>query len=162
LVAAALVGGLVTYALMGGFKGTESSGLPAQNLASGLVNSVRVGDPAACEMLTPSGQSDLVRLLGASPSRVATMTARHMDVCATVLVNAPPTARSHAMLPFLGVLGFSKDSSGNGGSTSGSDTVEWSQSTDGRYAVITLRNHGANGWLASSMRMHASCTACSS
>lgn len=90
---AALVGGLVTYALMGGFKGAESSGQPAQNLASGLVNSVRVGDPAACEMLTASGQSDLVRLLGASPSRVATLTAQRMDVCATVLVNASQAAR---------------------------------------------------------------------
>lgn len=66
------------------------------------------------------------------------------------------------MLPFLGVLGFSKDSTASCGSTPGSDAIEWGQATDGRYAVITLRNHGANGWLASAMRVQASCAARSS
>jgi hypothetical protein len=158
LLVAGLIGGLVTFALMGGFKGSESSGLPAQNLASGLVNSVRVGDPAACEMLTSSGQADLVRLLGTSPTKAAALAAQGLAVCATVLVNASPSARRHAMRPFLGVIGLG-NSDGGGSATSGSDS-EWSQTRDGRYAVVTLHNYGARGWLASSMRVEATCAAC--
>jgi hypothetical protein len=158
LLVAGLIGGLVTFALMGGFKGSESSDLPAQNLASGLVNSVRVGDPAACQMLTSSGQADLVRLLGTSPATAASLAAQGLAVCATVLVNASPSARRHAMLPFLGVIGFGT-SDGGGSTTSGSE-IDWSETKDGRYAVVTLHNYGAQGWLASSMRVQANCRAC--
>jgi hypothetical protein len=152
------MGALVTFALMGGFKGSVSSGLPAQNLASGLVNSVRVGDPAACEMLTSSGKADLVQLLGTSPTKASALAAQGLAVCATVLVNVSPAARRHAMLPFLGVIGFGNADAG-GSATSGSE-IDWSKTKDGRYAIVTLGNYGAHGWLASSMRVQAHCTPC--
>src|SRR4249919_3278679 len=107
LVAAGLVGGLVTYALMGGLS-SSSSTLPGHNAAAGLIDAVRVGDPSACSMMTPTGARDLVRLLREAGATVPTVTGQPSAwaVCADALVNAPSQVRADAMRPFLGIVGL--------------------------------------------------------
>ena len=162
LVLAALGGALVTWALMGGQSGHSSSSLPAQNAVAGLVNSIRVGDPGACEMLTGSGQRDLVRLLGATQIEINTMRRRGFWVCGTVLTNASAAARARAMHPFLGIIGLSTDSRASGGyESSDDDDLEWNQTTSGTYAVIALHHDHLNGWRATSLRIQNACIHCS-
>ena len=160
LVLASLAGALATYALMGGFSGDSGSTLPAQNAAIGLVNSVRVGDPGACEMLTASGQRDLARILGASQARITSMQRQGLWVCGTVLANAPPSVRAAAIAPFLG-RDQDSQSSGSVGATS-DDALEWNQLNSGTYAVIRLHRDDNHGWLATSVRLQRTCLPCSS
>jgi hypothetical protein len=157
LVLAGLAGALVAYAFMGGLSGHSGSTLPAHNAAIGLVNSIRVGDPGACEMLTASGQRDLARVLGASQAGITEMQRRGLAACATVLANASPSTRMRAMAPFLG---HDSQASGSAG-TRDDDALEWNQRNSGTYAVIRLHRDIVHGWVGTSIRTHSSCLPCS-
>jgi hypothetical protein len=149
----AALGALASYALMGGFRGSSVGGGAAQNVAAGFVSSVRLGSPAACAMMTPHAQSELVRLLGASPSRVAGIAGAGGDVCGTVLSSTPAATRERIM------RWFSQGNSAGESDTPGGVT-QWNQAAGGRYGMIELRPYGDQGWLVSSLRIQWECGFC--
>ena len=149
-----VVVGAVTLAALLTACGTSTSTLPALNAATGFVDAVRANDASgACFMTTAHARRDLARLLrqaGAAGAR---------NVCARPTI-ASKKVRAAAMRPFLGILGFTKDTSSGGSSESRSKATEWSQSADGRYAVVVVSRHAADGLLVDSIRLEASCRAC--
>lgn len=146
LLIAALLGAFATFLLMGGGSSTQSSA-PGQNITAGMIDAIRVGDPAACTMATPAAAREIAHLLG--PSRD----------CWPAVMGSSAQTRAAAMHPFLGLLGIQ---SGDGGATeTGSRDVVWTRSPDGRYAVVEVSSHGADGYLVDSIRVQAGCpTAC--
>ena len=163
MVMAALAGAVAMYAVIGGYSGHSGSTLPAQNAAIGLVNSIRVGDPGACEMLTASAQRDLARILGASQARIGNLRRQGLWVCGTVLHSASASTRARAMAPFLGITGIGKDSQSSGSvGPTGDDALEWNQTKSSTYAVILLHLDSVQGWLATAMRIRHTCRSCSS
>jgi hypothetical protein len=136
--------------------GTSKSGStgPALNVATGFIDAVRANDASgACSMTTAKARHDLARLLRQSGAP------RETNVCAQPTI-ASRKVRAAAMRPFLGILGFTKDTSSGGSSESRSKATEWSQSADGRYAVVVVSRHAADGLLVDSIRLEASCRAC--
>lgn len=127
---------------------SSTSTLPALNIATGFIDAVRANDAqGACFMTTANARRDLARLLRQSGAPGA------MNVCAHPSI-ASWKVRAAAMRPFLG------GTKSGGNSESGSKAIVWSQSASGRYAVVVLRRHGADGWLVDSIRLEASCSAC--
>ena len=162
LIAGAACGALVTFALMGGFGPNSVSGAPAQNVARGAIDVLRIGDPGACTAFTSSAQEEVALLLTARRGQVANLVGQGFEPCGTTLLNVSPKRRARAMAPFLGILGIlGYGWSGGGSSGNGSTAVEWSELNDGTYAVVTLRRDSAEGWLVSSIRHQASCSVCS-
>lgn len=159
LIAAAACGALVTFALMGGFGPNSVSGAPAQNVARGAIDGLRIGDPGACTAFTSSAQEEVALLLTARRGQVANLVGQGFEPCGTTLLNVSPKRRAQALAPFLGVLGYGGSRAGSSGN--GSTAVEWSELNDGTYAVVTLRHDSVEGWLVSSIRHQASCSVCS-
>lgn len=130
------------------------STLPAHNLATGFIDAVRANDaPTVCFMTTASARRDLARLLQQSGTPGGT------NVCAQPAI-ASGTVRATAMRPFLGILGFTRGTKAAGSSDTRSKAIEWSQLDDGRYAVVVVSSHGADGLLVDSLGLQASCRAC--
>ena len=148
LVVAALAGAFVTFLLMGGLRMSTSSA-PGQNIAAGMIDAVRVGDPNACTMATPAAAREIARMLGSSSD------------CQVAVARSSAQARAQAMRPFLGIVGLAVDSTGGGSSAVGSREVDWSQLHDGRYAVMRVSSHGAEGYLVDAIRLQARCGDCS-
>jgi hypothetical protein len=152
---------LATATVVGvlGCGATKSgSTLPALNVATGFIDAVRANDASgACSMTTAKARHDLARLLRQSGAP------RRTNVCAQPTI-ASRKVRAAAMRPFLGILGFTKDTNSGGssesGSESGSKAIEWSQSVAGRYAVVVIGKHSPDGLLVDSIRLGASCSAC--
>jgi hypothetical protein len=148
---------LATAAVVGvlGCGATKNgSTLPALNIATGFIDAVRANDASgACSMTTARARHDLARLLRQSGAPGGT------QVCAQPTI-ASREVRARAMRPFLGILGFTKDTKSGGSSESGSKAIEWSQSATGRYAVVVITRHGADGLLVDSIRLEGSCSAC--
>ena len=159
LIAGAACGALVTFALMGGFGPNSVSGAPAQNVARGAIDGLRIGDPGACTAFTSSAQEEVALLLTARRGQVANLVGQGFEPCGTTLLNVSPKRRAQALAPFLGVLGYGGSRGGSSGN--GSTAVEWSELNDGTYAVVTLRHDSVEGWLVSSIRHQASCSVCS-
>jgi len=127
---------------------------PALNVATGFIDAVRANDASGvCFMTTAKARRDLARLLRQSGAPGGT------NVCAQPTI-ASRKVRAAAMRPFLGILGFTKDTKSGGSSESGSKATEWSQSAAGRYAVVVVSRHGVDGLLVDSIRLEASCSAC--
>ena len=134
--------------------GKSSSSLPARNAATGFIDAVRANDATTvCSMTTANARHDLARLLQQAGAPGGT------NVCAQPAI-ASQKVRAAAVRPFLGVLGFTKGMKSGGSSESGSKAIEWSQLDDGRYAVVVVGRHGADGLLVDSIRLEASCSAC--
>jgi hypothetical protein len=133
---------------------TTRSTLPALNAATGFIDAVRANDaPSACFMTTAHARQDLARLLRQSGATGGA------NVCARPTI-ASRKVRTAAMRPFLGILGSTRDTSAAGSSESRSKAIEWSRSAAGRYAVVMVIRHGADGLLVDSVRLRASCSAC--
>ena len=143
LAIAALLGAFATFLLMGGGSSTHSSA-PGQNITAGMIDAIRVGDPAACTMATPVAAREVAQLLG-----------RPTQHCWLAVMGSSAQTRAAAMHPFLGLLGIQ---SGDGGATeAGSRDVVWTRTRDGRYAVVEVSSHGADGYLVDSIRIQAGC-----
>jgi hypothetical protein len=143
-----LVVSAVTLAAVLSACGTSTSTRPALNAATGFIDAVRANDATgACFMTTANARRDLARLLRQSGAHGLT------NVCAHPTI-ASWKVRAAAMRPFLG------GSKSGGSSESGSKATEWSQSAAGRYAVVVVSRHGADGLLVDSIRLEASCSAC--
>jgi hypothetical protein len=142
LVIAALLGAFATFLAMGGGSSTQSSA-PGQNITAGMIDAIRVGDPSACTMATPAAGREIARLLG-----------RSSHACWVAVIRAPAQTRAAAMRPFRGMLGFGTVTE-SGGTDQGSHEVDWSRTPDGRYAVVAVSSHGADGYLVDSIRIQA-------
>jgi hypothetical protein len=133
---------------------TSVSTLPAHNVATGFIDAFRVNDaPTVCFMTTAGARRDLARLLRQSGAPGGT------NVCAQPTI-ASGTVRSTAIRPFLGILGSTRGTQATGSSDTPSKAIEWSQLNDGRYAVVVVSSHGADGLLVDSIGLQASCSAC--
>jgi hypothetical protein len=144
-----VVSAVTLAALLAACGASTRSTLPASNVATGFIDAVRANDaPGACFMTTANARRDLARLLRQSGASAAT------NVCAQPTI-ASRKVRAAAMRPFVG------NNANSGGITeSGSKAIEWSRSADGRYAVVVVSRHGADGLLVDSIRLEASCSAC--
>ena len=123
-------------------------------VAARLIDAVRANNASrVCSLTTAKARRDLARLLhkAGAPDEV--------DVCAQRTI-ASRRIRAAAMRPFLGVLGVTKDTKSGGNSQFGSESIEWSQSTAGLYAVVVVRRIGAKGLFVDSIRLEASCGVC--
>ena len=126
----------------------------AFDVVSKFVNAVRANNaPRVCSLTTAKARRDLSRLLhkAGAPGSVA--------VCKQRTI-ASRKVRAAAMRPFLGVLGFTKDMKSGGNTQTGLESIEWSQTNAGQYAVVVVRRSAANGLLVDSIRLEASCTIC--
>jgi hypothetical protein len=156
LLVAAACGALVTYAFMGGFDRSSSCCAPAANAARGVINGLRAGDPVACDAMTSAGQEQAATLLGASRSEVTSMIAKGLDPCGTTLLNLTSRERERALTSF-----YTDQYTKSGGSgSSRTSYYEWRKLTDGTYAVITLTNDKARGWLVDSLEHGRNCSVC--
>jgi hypothetical protein len=136
-----------SFALAGTGSGST---LPATNFVRGFIDAIRVNDATgACFMTTANARRDLSPLLRQAGATGGT------NVCAHTTI-ASLYVRAAAVRPFLG---GNSDMSG-GTRESGSKTTVWNQLADGRYAVVVVSNHGADGFLVDSMRLQASCSTC--
>jgi hypothetical protein len=145
-VGAGIAGALMAFGLMGGFSGSSWSGAPSQNLLAGFFDAVRVGDQHACLMASPRGARDLANLLVRAGA-----TTPAAEGCGTALANSSSKVRLAAIRPFLDV------NRSSGGSNGGlSNQISWRQLPDGRYTVVAVSEHGADGWLVDTVRITAS------
>jgi len=140
LVVAALLGAFATFLLMGGGSSTQSS-TPGQNVTAGMIDAIRVGDPSACRMATPAAGREIARLLG-----------RSSHACWVAVLRSPAPTRAAAMREFRGLQGFATVTE-SGGTDQGSHEIDWSRTPDGRYAVVEVSSHGADGYLVDSIRI---------
>ena len=125
---------------MGGGSSIQSSA-PGQNITAGMIDAIRVGDPSACTMATPTAGHEIAELLG-----------RSSHACWVAVVRSPAQTRETAMRQFRGLLGFGSVTAA-GGTDQGSHEVDWSRTPDGRYAVVEVSSHGADGYLVDSIRI---------
>jgi hypothetical protein len=99
---------------MGGGSSIQSSA-PGQNITAGMIDAIRVGDPSACTMATPTAGHEIAELLG-----------RSSHACWVAVVRSPAQTRETAMRQFRGLLGFGSVTAA-GGTDQGSHEVDWSR-----------------------------------
>lgn len=130
------------------------SAVKAFNLTTRFIDAVRSNDASrVCSMTTANARHDLAGLLHKSGAPSGVNVCKHSTIASRMV-------RATAMRPFLGVLGFTKYMKTGGNCQSHSESVEWSQSTSGQYAVVVVRRSSTGVLIVDSIQLKPSPSVC--